>query len=71
MLVLSRKVGEQIVLPGGGIVITVTDIQGSRVKLGIQAPPEIAIQRAELLDQPSPATKVAGRKGRSILSAVA
>lgn len=53
MLVLSRKAGERIVLPGSGIVITVTNIQGSRVKLGIEAPPEVPIQRAELLERSS------------------
>lgn len=47
MLVLSRKEGDTIHI-SGGIVITVTSIQGSRVKLGITAPPEVSIVRGEL-----------------------
>lgn len=47
MLVLSRKVGEQIVIDGG-ITLTVTDIEGGKVRIGITAPPEIRINRAEI-----------------------
>jgi carbon storage regulator CsrA len=51
MLVLSRKEGERLVI-GEGIVITVVRIDGNRVRIGVQAPPEIRIQREELLDSP-------------------
>jgi carbon storage regulator CsrA len=44
MLVLSRKVGERIML-AEQIVITVTAIRGARVRLGITAPPEVPIRR--------------------------
>jgi len=47
MLVLSRKVGEQIVIDGG-ITVTVTSIDGGKVRLGISAPPDIRIDRAEV-----------------------
>jgi carbon storage regulator len=47
MLVLSRKVGESIVV-GGGIRVTVTKIQGNRVQIGIEAPSVVAVRRAEL-----------------------
>lgn len=47
MLVLSRKVGERIVI-GENIVITVTSLKGDRVKLGIQGPPEVPIHREEV-----------------------
>lgn len=49
MLVLSRKMDEQIVI-GEEIRITVLRVKGDRVKLGIQAGEELKIMRGELLD---------------------
>jgi carbon storage regulator len=48
MLVLSRKVGERIVLPESGVVLTVLSIRGGQIRLGISAPPEVAVYREEL-----------------------
>jgi carbon storage regulator len=65
MLVLSRKIGEQIVL-GDGIVITVAAISGLRVRLGITAPPHVSIRREELdarADPGSPALPAARTPG--------
>ena len=50
MLVLSRKVGEKIVIPETGVTVTIVEMHGNRVKLGFQAPPEIRIHRAERLN---------------------
>lgn len=47
MLVLTRKLGESIIV-GNDILITVESISGSRVKLGLQAPVEVAIIRSEI-----------------------
>jgi carbon storage regulator len=47
MLVLSRKVGERIHI-GDGVVVTVLGVQGNRCRIGIEAPTNIAIRRAEL-----------------------
>ncbi len=49
MLVLRRKVGEAIVL-NGVITVYVLAVEGERVKLGINAPPDVVIVRQELLD---------------------
>ncbi len=49
MLVLSRKAGEQVVIDSG-IRLTVVSIDGGRVRIGIDAPPDVAIVRQELLD---------------------
>ena len=49
MLVLRRKAGEAIVL-NGTITIHVLAVEGERVKLGINAPPEVVIVRSELLE---------------------
>jgi carbon storage regulator len=47
MLVLSRKLGESVVI-GGGITVTVRKMKGNVVQLGIDAPKEIPIHRSEL-----------------------
>lgn len=49
MLVLSRKIGEKVRI-GTDIELTVIEIRGEAVRLGITAPRGIAIYRQELLD---------------------
>jgi carbon storage regulator len=49
MLVLSRKRDERIVI-GDNIVITVVDVRGDKVRLGIEAPAEVPVHRQEVLD---------------------
>ncbi len=69
MLVLSRKPGEEIVI-GGSIKLTIISIKPGRVKVGIEAPPDVDIRRAELPAEPKPgsppvrpkATRRPGRK---------
>jgi len=52
MLVLSRKIGESIQIDGG-IRITVTKVRGGRVRLSIEAPPEMRVLRKELIESSS------------------
>jgi carbon storage regulator len=47
MLVITRRSGERVVL-GDDITITVLDISGSTVRLGIDAPSEVPVYRHEL-----------------------
>jgi carbon storage regulator len=49
MLVLSRKRNESIVI-ADDIVVTIVDIQGDKVRLGIQAPREVSVHRREVYD---------------------
>ena len=49
MLVLTRKIEEQIILPDLAVTISVLSISGGRVKLGVSAPPEMRILRREVL----------------------
>ena len=49
MLVLSRHRDESIII-GDDIVITVVDIRGDKVRLGIAAPIEISVHRQEVYD---------------------
>ena len=47
MLVLTRKVGEEIVI-GDNIHITVVAIKGEKVRIGISAPKEVIVDRQEI-----------------------
>lgn len=50
MLVLSRRVGESVVV-GDDVTITVLEVRGDVVRVGIDAPRSVAVHRAELLAQ--------------------
>lgn len=52
MLVLSRKVGEKIVI-NDNITLIVVAIRGNCVRLGIEAPDDVHVMRSELLDRAS------------------
>jgi carbon storage regulator len=52
MLVLSRKIGEKVVVPGCELTLTVLGVQGNRVRLGITAPPEVTVLREEVSRRP-------------------
>ncbi|MFZ5832951.1 MAG: carbon storage regulator CsrA [Planctomycetota bacterium] len=47
MLVLSRRVGERIVI-GQDIWVTVLEVRGDKVRLGIEAPPGVPVHREEI-----------------------
>lgn len=49
MLVLSRNKGEQIVV-ADNVVITVVEIRGDKVRLGVEAPKEVPVHRKEVFD---------------------
>ncbi len=48
MLVLSRRVGESIVI-GDDVTVTVLEVRGDVVRIGINAPRSVAVHREELL----------------------
>jgi carbon storage regulator len=50
MLVLSRKVGESIVI-GNDVVLTVLEVRGEQVRLGIVAPRSVTVHRKEVHDE--------------------
>ena len=50
MLVLTRRVGERILL-GEEIQVTVVSVRGEQVRLGIEAPAEVSICRSELVER--------------------
>ncbi len=58
MLVLSRRVGESIVI-GDDVVISVLEVRGDVIRLGIEAPREVLVRRHELLAQAAEANREA------------
>lgn len=50
MLVITRKPGERITI-GDNIVVTVIEVKGSLVRLGVEAPKSISIHRQEIYDR--------------------
>ena len=52
MLVLSRKPGEKVSI-GSDIRFVVVEVKGNRVRIGIDAPAEVRIVRAELCESPA------------------
>ena len=50
MLILTRKLGERIAI-GDDITITLLEIKGGQVKIGIEAPQSISIHRQEIYER--------------------
>ncbi len=50
MLILTRKLNEQITI-GDDITITLLEVKGTQVKLGIEAPKDISIHRKEIYER--------------------
>lgn len=65
MLVLRRKVGETLLI-GDDIELVVLEVEGDRVKLGIQAPQDVEVIRKELLDQVTEENKLASSSKPSV-----
>jgi carbon storage regulator len=63
MLVLSRRANQSIVV-GDDIVITVLDIRGDQVRIGIRAPRHVTVHREEVHAQISHENRAAAGVGR-------
>lgn len=50
MLIITRKADEKITI-GDDIVVTIIEVKGSLVKLGIEAPKSVSIHRQEIYDK--------------------
>lgn len=67
MLVLSRKRDESIII-GDEIVITVVDIRGEQIKIGVTAPKDVSIHRHEIYEAIQEENKAASRSNLQNLS---
>lgn len=47
MLILTRRLGETLTI-GDNVTVTVLDVRGTQVRLGIDAPPEVPVHREEI-----------------------
>ena len=70
MLVLSRKMGEEIVLPDCGVTIAVLRVGGKRVRLGIRAPDAVSVHRQEVAGRIDHAYEPAAGAGPELSPAV-
>jgi carbon storage regulator len=50
MLILTRRVGE-VLMVGEEVTVTVMDVKGNQVRIGINAPRDVAVHREEIYDR--------------------
>ncbi|MDX9753513.1 MAG: carbon storage regulator CsrA [bacterium] len=70
MLVLSRKRDESIII-GDDVIITVVDIKGEQVKIGVTAPKNVSIHRKEVYEAIQQENKAAARTDTRRLTGLA
>ena len=51
MLVLTRSVGERLVINDGEIKISVLEVKGNQVRIGIDAPRSVSVHREEVFEK--------------------
>jgi carbon storage regulator len=65
MLVLSRKLGEKLVIGEGAnrVVVTVVHVERGKIRLGVEANRDIPVWRSELLPPDAPEPRAGGKDG--------
>jgi carbon storage regulator len=67
MLVLNRKKGEAIII-GHNVEISILEVQGDNIKIGIEAPREVKIFRKEIYDEIVEANRQAASQPEEVIS---
>lgn len=73
MLVLSRRLGESVVIGSGSpeaVTVTVLEVRGDVVRIGIDAPRSVAVHRAELLAELADANAEAASPSESTIASL-
>lgn len=70
MLVLSRRVGESVVI-GDDVTVTVLEVRGDVVRIGIDAPRSVAVNRAELLAEVANTNQAASSPAEDAVASLA
>lgn len=70
MLVLSRRIGESVVI-GNDVVVTVLEVRGDIIRLGIDAPRDVTVHRQEVFEAIEAANKSAASPDTAAVSALA
>lgn len=70
MLVLSRRAGESIVI-GDDVTVSILEVRGDIVRVGIDAPRSVAVHRAELLEQLEQSNKDAASPSEDAVASLA
>ena len=66
MLALSRKPGESVII-GNDIELTILEVKGEQVKVGIKAPQSVAIYRKELFEQIQESNREASKNSEDVM----
>lgn len=69
MLVLSRRVGESVVI-GTDVVVTVLEVRGDIIRVGIEAPRDVTVHRSEVFEAIEAANRAAAAPDESAVSAL-
>lgn len=70
MLVLSRRAGESVVL-GDDVTVTILEVRGDVVRVGIEAPRSVKVHRAELLAQLEATNREAASPSEDVIAQLA
>lgn len=63
MLILTRRVGETLDIGNGKIKVTVLGVKGGQVRIGVDAPRDISVHRAEIQERINKGEKEGGARG--------
>jgi carbon storage regulator len=69
VLVLTRKLGESIVI-GNNVRVTILEMQGKQIRLGIDAPTEVPVHRGEVYERIEAENKLAAETSNADLKGI-